>query len=221
MAFTLDSTTVLKVNGDTYDTYVGVPGDIGSAPAKGYPVLLYMHGTGANTWAKVLTDAQPTPISEVDDGNFSQDDGGADWPFIVWAPFLNPADLTPSWAIWQTDGAFTDIFNNAATFKIDVSQIYLCGLSLGGIGIHSMLVGWQPENSRWFEIEEGRVQGMFPASGSNFNLDAFPGIEDNAITYGRYIKIGGIYGRNDGNNWVTDSDHTAPWVINHKFQPLS
>lgn len=206
MAYTIDSTTVSISNGDVYDTHIGKPGGFSGAAALSYPCLIFLHGTGQTTLAGGLTVDAPTPITEANNGNMVQDNGGADWDIIISAPFQPP---TAAWHAAQIRGAIDDIIDNAAALKVDVSQIYLCGLSLGAIGIH----GWMfmdDQNIRWVDITLGRIHAVFPQSGSNYNLDASPD-EDNAVTYGRFAKIVGTYGRNDANSWVTDADHSAPW----------
>lgn len=198
MAYTIDSTTVSVANGDAYDTHIAKHGGWAASPAKSNAILIFLMGSGQTSLADGLTRDAPTPITEANNGNMIQDDGGADWPFMIAAAYVPP---TASWAVWQVRNTIQDIIDNAAALKVDVSQIYLCGLSLGGIGVH----GWMfmdDQNIRFVDHEDGRIQAVFPASGSNWNLDSQP-LEENASKYGRFTRLHGVYGANDPSAWVS------------------
>ena len=87
--------------------------------AKRWPLILFLHGAGergTNIW-KVATHGPPKNVTE-----------HPDFPFIIVSP------QCPEGQTWSTDilvGLLDDVTRR---YPVDVSRVYLTGLSMGGYG---------------------------------------------------------------------------------------
>ncbi len=118
-----------------------VPPEYNSNPTKSFPILIFLHGMGEKVWNpkdlsqlyRVKTNGPPKLI-----------DRGQDFPFIV----ISPQCPFPSWDEVTVDnfqtsvlkpGEFVDeiIEKMKTLYRVDVSRIYITGLSMGGAGVWS------------------------------------------------------------------------------------
>jgi len=177
---------------------VAKPTNFASAPALGYPCLIFMHGNGQTSLADGLTRDSPTPITECNLDQMVKDSDGTDWPMIVWAAY----DSSQTWSNARVADVIDDVVANAADYKIDVNQIYLTGLSLGAIGIH-FTMELDPLHSKF----RSTIKGVFPVSGSNvvFTVQEAQWAVDRAFT-----PLRGWYGQNDPNSWVVGGGNSMP-----------
>lgn len=116
-----------------------LPGDRGEAPAKSWPLLLFLHGSGERgaDIAKVKVHGPPKYA-----------DGHPDFPFILISPLL-PAE--EDWDFAKLDRILRHAL---ATLPVDPERVYLTGLSRGG---HA---AW-----RWATAEPGRFAAVAPVAG--------------------------------------------------------
>lgn len=131
----------LEPAGYDYQLFVPrrLPGDRGEAPAKSWPLLLFLHGSGERgaDIAKVKVHGPPKYA-----------DGHPDFPFILISPLL-PAE--EDWDFAKLDRILRHAL---ATLPVDPERVYLTGLSRGG---HA---AW-----RWAAAEPGRFAAVAPVAG--------------------------------------------------------
>ncbi|HVZ73933.1 MAG TPA: hypothetical protein VHJ20_16250 [Polyangia bacterium] len=111
----------------------------GHDPAKKWPVIFFMHGSGEASdngpFANLTKHSMPRVV---EDPNWN-------WPFIVISPQI---DKTSGWASHAADiGALLDSI--VATQGGDPNRLYLTGLSYGGVGTYAVAIA-TPD--RWAAI---------------------------------------------------------------------
>jgi predicted peptidase len=96
-----------------------LPKDYAATPAKKWPLILFLHGSGergTNIW-KVAVHGPPKNV-----------DANADFPFIVVSP------QCPEGQIWSTDVLLRLLDEVVDQYTVDETRVYLTGLSMGGFG---------------------------------------------------------------------------------------
>lgn len=201
MAYTMETPNL-----GNFDHNVAKPSGFAAAPALSYPALIFLHGSGqqGNGLADGLTRDAPTPITEADNGNLKRDSDGNDYDFVVFAPYK-----VTDWSGSGLGNAIKDIKNNAATYKIDITKIFVTGLSLGGIAI-SIALGHDTDSTH-YEV----FRGAYLLSGSNTN---FENIESGQSRAQNLVDrwndtalevVKSAYGLNDPNSWVIGAANTS------------
>ncbi len=115
--------------GDTpeYRFDVSIPRDYAKEPAKTYPLLVFLHGSGER--GEDLTRVRVHgPLAEVDHGR--------ELPMIVAAP------QCPENEDWYSEEVAALIETVCAKYRIDRSRIYLTGLSMGGYGTWATAIAY-------------------------------------------------------------------------------
>lgn len=111
-----------KKVGDTVlqsDYLLFLPADYGKEPAKKWPLMLFLHGSGERgTDINLVKKNGPPKIVEQK----------PDFPFIVVSP------QCPSDTWWKLDVLSALLDNVTSTCAADPNRVYLTGLSMGGFG---------------------------------------------------------------------------------------
>jgi len=108
-----------------------LPAHYNDHPNKHYPLIIFLHGQGQlgdgsqTSLPKVANNAIPKLIADkAFPKNFSVN--GVTYQFIV---------LSPQFKAWPQPSDINDMINYAINhYRIDVTRIYVCGLSMGGGG---------------------------------------------------------------------------------------
>jgi predicted peptidase len=108
-------TTTVKLN---YLLYL--PKDYGKDPAKKWPVIMFLHGSGESgtDLNRVKAHGPPKVVES----------GKRDLPFVIVSPQC-PADR---W--WKPDEVIALLDDILEKYKTDADRVYLTGLSMGGFG---------------------------------------------------------------------------------------
>jgi predicted peptidase len=96
-----------------------LPPEYNSAPAKKWPLMLFLHGAGERG-----TDVNRVAIH----GPLSHVRQGTNYPFIIIAP------QCPAGQIWENEPLLQLLDASIAQLNVDTNRIYLTGLSMGGYG---------------------------------------------------------------------------------------
>jgi predicted peptidase len=93
--------------------------EAGQRPAAGWPLVIFLHGSGerGDDLARVKANGPPKYAG-----------AGRRFPFVLVAPQI-AAD-----AVWQSDALDALISNLLARLPVDPDRVLITGLSLGGIG---------------------------------------------------------------------------------------
>ncbi len=101
------------------DYLLFLPADYGKDPAKKWPTMLFLHGSGERgTDVNLVKKNGPPKIVEQK----------PDFPFIVVSPQCPPE----TW--WKLDVLSALLDNVISTYAVDPNRVYLTGLSMGGFG---------------------------------------------------------------------------------------
>lgn len=103
-----------------YDYALYLPKDYSTNTTKKYPLIIYLHGSSqrGNDLEKLKGYGLPYLV-----------DKGQDFEFIIASP------QCPSYKQWYTDNWFETLFQElTAKYRIDISRVYLTGVSMGGYG---------------------------------------------------------------------------------------
>ncbi len=105
------------------DYLLYLPKDYNPRGSKKWPLILFLHGSGArgtNVWL-VSVHGPPKIVKDKQD-----------FPFIVVSP------QCPSGQRWDDDVLLALLDKVSASHKVDVRRVYLTGLSMGGFGTWSL-----------------------------------------------------------------------------------
>lgn len=181
---------------------------------KGYPLLLFLHGTGerGNNLGLVKNSG---PIREIENGR--------DLPFIALAPQCPANDS------WNVDSLAALLDHVQATHNVNPGRVYLTGLSMGGQGVW-MLANAFPERFAAIApvcppVLRNRVAERFkdiPAWVFHGAMDSDVPIQ-NSITMVKAIRdVGGnvrftIYPDADHDSWTQTYSNPAlyKWFMKH------
>jgi predicted peptidase len=136
-------------------------------PGKHWPLILYLHGAGAQGNDLELIKANGIP--------YNLENGHA-LPFIVACPQC-PKNSHWTLHIEALNALLSEV---AARYRVDESRIYLTGISLGGAGSW-MLAGAHPERFAAVAPVAGRIVPLPLQRFKNLPVWAFHGEEDDAI----------------------------------------
>jgi predicted peptidase len=115
-----------------YRIDVALPGGYGHG-AERYPVLLFLHGSGERGDDLALVRRHGPPKLVL----------GAFRPLYL-DPFIVVSPQCPAGETWSAEVLVAVLDEVCATWRIDLSRVYLTGLSLGGLGVWQ-LASAQPE----------------------------------------------------------------------------
>jgi predicted peptidase len=108
----------------TFGYLLQFPADYDAGNSEGYPLLLFLHGSGERGTNLELVEKQGPPKVARD----------MDLPFIIVSPQC-PED---TW--WDVDDLKVLVDEIVAAYPIDPSRLYITGLSMGGYGTWEMLM---------------------------------------------------------------------------------
>jgi predicted peptidase len=148
LAFAAETQTVQKFERTLgkkvgYEYLLAVPAGYEAAAEKRWPLMLFLHGAGergADVWLvakhgppKLLRGEAPPPANETPEARAGREAATKALAenFIVVSP------QCPAGVAWDDDGIGALLDEVAAKHKVDVSRIYLTGLSMGGYGTWS------------------------------------------------------------------------------------
>jgi predicted esterase len=115
--------------GKPYARLVQLPKDYEADPAKKWPLLLFLHGSGERG-----SDLERVKVH----GPLKLAAQGRDFPFVVVAPQCPEK-------VWWSPVLLDDLVEQiCADYRIDRSRLYVTGLSMGGYGTWS-LIGRYPD----------------------------------------------------------------------------
>jgi hypothetical protein len=119
-------------------------------PSQQYPLLLFLHGGGQE-------DEIPALINPW----FNTPAFRSGYPAIVIAPILPNASATVTWGGYPTDGTANTAGENQAlaivqqviaTYPVNKNQVYVTGLSLGGVGTWDLMLKYNA-----YDGPDGRI----------------------------------------------------------------
>jgi len=212
--------TITKVLKAGYLLYL--PKDYGKDPAKKWPVLVFLHGSGESgaDLEKVKTHGPPKLIAQ-----------GQDLPFIVVSP---QAPLVPrrGWDVETLNALLDDIL---AKYSTDPDRVYLTGLSMGGYGTWA----WATANPERFAAIAPICGGGQPRQASralrNTPTWVFHGAKDTTVPLQESqdmveaLKKAGamevkftIYPEAGHDSWTAtyDNPELFTWLLAHHRAPL-
>ncbi|MGE5672319.1 MAG: prolyl oligopeptidase family serine peptidase [Mycobacterium leprae] len=126
---------------------VYLPEGYGQEPAKRWPLILFLHGSGERGDDLALV-RKHGPLKVVGEGTAL--------PFVIVAPQC-PADQ-----VWSLDVLEGLLDHTLADYAVDPSRVYLTGLSMGGYGT------WE-----WGLQSAGRFAAMAPICGGGNRISAY------------------------------------------------
>ncbi|MEP2771630.1 MAG: PKD domain-containing protein [Fulvivirga sp.] len=166
-----------------------LPPDYAANPTKTYPLIIFLHGAGekgSGSPSDLEKIKNLGPPKHIKNGhNMCFDVGGETECFIVIAPQLPGGK--PSWGVSLIDGVFNYAFNGPDNYRIDMSRVYLTGLSLGGNGVYKYAYMSVNEPNKlaaltpvaaWADNNQGCV-----ISERKIPVWAFHGDQDNTVGY--------------------------------------
>jgi len=106
-----------------YPHLVVLPDGYDRTPAKRWPLILFLHGSGerGNDLTMIKNEGPQGYINQ-----------GHPLPFIVVSP------QCPEWESWSPERLMRLIDQIEAAYRVDPKRIYVTGLSLGGIGTYDL-----------------------------------------------------------------------------------
>lgn len=108
------------------DYYVHLPADYEKEPARQWPLLLFLHGSGERGY---------DPKAVMRHGPPREAEANPDYPFIVIAPQCSPGE-------WFSPPELADLLDRVEEkYRVDPSRVYLTGLSMGGYGSWMLATG--------------------------------------------------------------------------------
>lgn len=108
----------------TFGYLLQFPADYDAGNSEGYPLLLFLHGSGERGTNLELVEKQGPPKVARD----------MDLPFIIVSP------QCPEGTWWDVDDLKVLVDEIVAAYPIDPSRLYITGLSMGGYGTWEMLM---------------------------------------------------------------------------------
>ncbi len=159
-----------------------------------WPLILFLHGMGERGDSIALVTVHGPPKNVATNHNF---------PFIVVSPQLS--DKVRRWSTSELSALLDDII---AAYQVDISRIYLTGLSMGGYGTWS-----------WASSEPRRFAAIAPFCGGGNPEEAykigntptwvFHGEEDKAVPITESEKMVEALGKAGGNVRFTRYSNTG------------
>lgn len=116
-----------------YACNVATPENFATEPALSLPALVFFPGLGQTSLAIAINPTSvdaPTPISAADDDILNRDSDGEDFRCVVINIWISGNSYYPK----QLRTVFDAIVAQASTWKIDITKIFMTGLSSGSIG---------------------------------------------------------------------------------------
>ncbi|MGC8864421.1 MAG: prolyl oligopeptidase family serine peptidase [Bacteroidales bacterium] len=129
-----------------YPYLIFLPKDYSASRQEGFPVLLFLHGSGERGTDISLVKKNGTP-GFVESMN--------DFPFILVSP------QCPSGEVWDSERLMAVLDEVVLNYKTDTSRIYCTGLSMGGYGTFALAAAYP-----W------RFAAIVPVCGGGFPLTA-------------------------------------------------
>jgi len=107
------------------DYFVHLPAAYDGDPAKKWPLILFLHGSGERGYD--ISSVANTGLPH----NLATQPG---FPFIVIAPQCSPGE-------WWSPAELNDLLDRVqAKYRVDTSRVYLTGLSMGGYGSWALAI---------------------------------------------------------------------------------
>ena len=109
-----------------FDYLLYLPGDFNAEAEQTYPLMLFLHGSGerGNDLELVKKNGPPKVADEMD------------LPFIILSP------QCPEIIKWEVDKVKVLLDQIIAEYPVDISRIYITGLSMGGYGVWEMITDY-------------------------------------------------------------------------------
>jgi predicted peptidase len=123
-------------NSGGYDYLLALPDDYAAAPAGGWPVILFLHGSafrGGDITA-VGTHGLPRLVRGDADLSAAEKNAGAE----IAAGFVVVAPQCPELEVWDDARVLALLDEVEAGLNVDAARVYLTGLSMGGFGAWSL-----------------------------------------------------------------------------------
>ncbi len=194
-----------------------LPKDVDSRPA--WPLILFLHGSGerGDDLELVKKHGPPKLISE-----------GKEFPFIIVSPQC-PKDR--SWEPLELTALLDDVCRNN---KVDVDQIYVTGLSMGGFGTWE-LAGFTPQRFAAIAPICGGGEPYWARRFAHLPTWAFHGAKDQGVKLERSQEMidamkekGGapkftIYPDAEHDSWTETYDNPEfyAWLLEQKRMPAT
>ena len=195
-----------------------LPQDYGTDPAKAWPLVLFLHGSGERgTNVEDVKKHGPPKIVEA----------GKQFTFILVSP------QCPSEKHWDAATLEALIEDVQARYHVDPDRIYVTGLSMGGYGTWDLVRhypdrfaaivpicgGGDPQSVKAFAhvpvwAFHGEDDPTVPIKRSEEMVDALKAAGDPEVKFTRYPGVG-------HNSWVKayQDPELYEWLLSHKRQP--
>jgi len=146
MQVPVNGTTVFVKKAQAYPYLLFLPKNYNEALPGGFPVLLFLHGSGERGTDIQLVKKNGTPgfVESMDD-----------FPFILITP------QCPSVEIWDSERLMAVLDEVTAHYNVDTTRIYCTGLSMGGYGTFALAAAYP-----------SRFAAIAPVCGGGFALTA-------------------------------------------------
>ncbi len=209
-----------KKTGDAtvgYEYLLFLPADYGKDPAKRWPLMLFLHGSGERgTDINLVKKHGPPKIVEHE----------PDFPFIVVSPQC-PSD------VWWQPAALSALLDDViANYQVDPDRVYLTGLSMGGFGAWALAAqepsrfaaivpicgGGDPRSAEKLKdlpiwVFHGEMDSSVPIQRSQEMVDALKAV-GNDVKFTHYPDAG-----HDCWTRTYDNPQLYEWLLAHPRNP--
>lgn len=142
----VDGKAVFVKKASAYPYLLFLPKNYEHTNVNGYPVLLFLHGSGERGTDINLVKKNGTPgfVENIDD-----------FPFILVTP------QCPSGEVWDNERLMAVLDEVIGKYDVDTNRVYCTGLSMGGFGTFALAAAYP-----W------RFAAIAPVCGGGFSLTA-------------------------------------------------
>lgn len=165
----------ININID-YPYLLHIPSNIKSKSESGWPLLVFLHGSGerGDDYELLKKHGPPMKVAK-----------GEDMPFVVLTP---QCPLNQRWNPYAVNALIDHIIEN---HPIDTSRIYITGLSMGGYGTWDLAIKYPHKFAAIAPICGGSDTNAWDAPNtiSHLPIWAFHGALDEVVPFDNTVRI--------------------------------